>query len=491
MNQSEYHLIEGPLKLKNIKVLQGANYFSGGPVVLMRLDLGKYDEVFTNMIPGFYDKLTSLLPSLYEHHCSPGKPGGFLMRVEEGTLLGHVCEHIAIELQTLAGMDVAYGKTRSTLEQGVYNIIFRFFDEECGLFAGKAAVNILNSLLTDNDLDVFAAIEKLIITRQKNLIDPALQAIVEEANKRNIPFMQLEGNNNVQLGTGKYQKRLRTTIIPEINLIEVETNDDKKPKFKMSVADRTQLADKLVEELFPQNARCRVPLFSVTGTKGKLFSVQLIDHCLTNAGYTTGVTSSEGLFIAGKKIKPADLLNTEYVKLILKDPTIDVAVFETPLKGILQNGLGYTFADFGIVLNIRENDIGKDDIKFIEDLAYAKSVVAEQVYDEGYSVLNADSDLILEMRERIYSNIALFSTMSNNKEILKHISDKGLAVYIENNNIMVNKSGYAKSLIHLSAIPSLNNDNNTLESLLGAITSLIGFDITDESLINTVSTYIG
>ena len=139
-----YKIIDGPLKIENIQVYHGANYFSGGPIVLLRINLGEYDEVFTNDINGFYEKLTNILPSLFEHHCSVGKPGGFFIRVKEGTLLGHVTEHTSIELQTLAGMDVGYGKTRSTLQQGVYNVIFRYLDEIAGVYEGKAALNLVN-----------------------------------------------------------------------------------------------------------------------------------------------------------------------------------------------------------------------------------------------------------------------------------------------------------------------------------------------------------
>ena len=107
----QYPVRPGPLKVHDIIAMQGANYFSGGPVIIIKLDLETYDEVFTNDIPGFYEQLKEKMPSLQEHHCSPGVPGGFFLRVQEGTLLGHVTEHAAIELQTLAGMDVAYGKT--------------------------------------------------------------------------------------------------------------------------------------------------------------------------------------------------------------------------------------------------------------------------------------------------------------------------------------------------------------------------------------------
>src|SRR5271157_4820130 len=160
-----YTVAEGPLKVAKIQVMHGANYFSAGPIVLIRLNLGEYNEVFTNKIAGFPEKLQTAIPTLYQHHCSVGKEGGFLLRVNEGTLLGHVLEHVAIELQTLAGMDVGYGKRRSTVEKGVYNIVFRFFDEVAGVYAAKAAVNFINSLLLNTEFNINEATDDLIDIR--------------------------------------------------------------------------------------------------------------------------------------------------------------------------------------------------------------------------------------------------------------------------------------------------------------------------------------
>jgi cyanophycin synthetase len=222
-----YKLIDGPLLVENMKVFQGANYFSGGPVLLIRLNLGSFDEVFTNQINGFFENLSALIPSLSEHHCSEARKGGFFFRVKEGTLLGHVIEHVALELQTLAGMDAGYGKTRSTLTQGVYNIIFRFLDEEAGLYAGKAAVNLVNSILLNMEFGLNKIIEDLINIREKNLLGPSTQAIVDEAEKRKIPALRLDDYNLVQLGTGKFNKKIRATITSDTNLIAVETADSK------------------------------------------------------------------------------------------------------------------------------------------------------------------------------------------------------------------------------------------------------------------------
>ena len=115
------------MKILEIKVLKGPNYWSvrRGKLIQMKLDLEELEQRPTNEIPGFKDRLEKLLPSLYEHECSEGKPGGFLSRVQDGTWMGHVIEHIALEIQTLAGMDTGFGRTRSTGEKdGVYYVVF-------------------------------------------------------------------------------------------------------------------------------------------------------------------------------------------------------------------------------------------------------------------------------------------------------------------------------------------------------------------------------
>jgi cyanophycin synthetase len=222
-----YRVDSGPISVEDIKALYGANYFSGGPVVRFRINLGKYDEVFTNDIPGFFERLSQAVPTLYSHHCSVGKAGGLFERIKEGTLLGHVMEHVAIELQNLAGMDVGFGKTRSAKKEGVYNVVFRYFDEIAGVYAGKAALNLINAVVGQQDFDVKKVVEDLIVIREKRLLGPSTQAIVDEAERRKIAVIRLDKYNQVQLGTGKYKKVIRATVTGDTSLLAVETTDDK------------------------------------------------------------------------------------------------------------------------------------------------------------------------------------------------------------------------------------------------------------------------
>lgn len=722
----EYVLQEGPLQVRNIQVMHGANYFSAGPIVKIRLDLGKYNEVYSNLIPGFPEKLEKILPSLTSHFCSVGKEGGFLLRVNEGTLLGHVIEHVSIELQTLAGMNAGYGKTRSTLEEGVYNIIFRYLDEVAGVYAGKAAVNLVNSLLTDTAFEVQPIVDALIDIREKRLFGPSTQAIVNEAEKRKIPTLRLDAYNLVQLGTGKYHKRIRATITSDTSLIAVETADNKyltnlmlsdagipvpetlrtdkideavaffekfqkpvvlKPcegylgknlavnlknknevmaaflnakefdenvliqpfvegksyrllvigykfvaaseltppcitgngkntikeliaflnedpqrqpgdKGKLTTVEFDEITENLISEkgytretvlpkgkqlalkisgnmrlggsakdvtelihpfniflaeraakviglnvagvdficndiskpitenggviievnaapdfrmhlnptigncrnvaanvldiLFPENIKTRVPIFSITGTAGKTMMVSLLNYCLTREGHVTGVTTTDGLYIGGKCLMKGDMTYSEHVNLVLKDPTIDCAILETAREGILRRGLGYKFADFGVVLNMYDDHVGADDIKYVDDLAYAKSVVAEEVYESGYTVLNADSTLVLEMRSRLYSKAILFSKYNDNAEVQAHILKGGMAVYISEGAVFLAVNSVAAEIIKLKEIPLTFEEKArlTYDQILATVACLAAYGIANEKIAQYLKEYI-
>ena len=131
------------MKIVDIKVLRGPNYWSvrRPKLIQMKLDLEDLEQKSTDKIDGFRERLEKMFPSLVEHRCSVGTRGGFFQRVEEGTWMGHVVEHVALEIQTLAGMDCGFGRTRSTGQHGVYNVVFNYMEEKAGIFAAKSAVS--------------------------------------------------------------------------------------------------------------------------------------------------------------------------------------------------------------------------------------------------------------------------------------------------------------------------------------------------------------
>lgn len=217
------------MKIIEIKILRGPNYWSirRPKLIQMKLDLEEMEDVPTNKVDGFKERLESLLPSLYEHRCSEGVPGGFLSRVAEGTWMGHVIEHVALELQTLAGMDMGFGRTRSTGKHGEYYIVFDYMEEDAGVYAAKAAFNLVSSLIHKTQYNLEADVQKLREIREDTRLGPSTGSIVEEAEKRGIPYIRLNKHSLVQLGYGVHQKRIRATIASTTSSIGVDIACDK------------------------------------------------------------------------------------------------------------------------------------------------------------------------------------------------------------------------------------------------------------------------
>jgi cyanophycin synthetase len=217
------------MRIIDVKATSGPNYWSirRHKPIIMLLDLEEMENYPTNKIPHFFERLTTLIPTLYEHRCSEGKPGGFFERVIEGTWMGHVIEHIALEIQTLAGMDTGFGRTRSAGKPGLYTVVFSYEDLEAGLHAAHAAVAIAEALIHGHKYLLSDTIEALRRLREENCLGPSTAAIVAEATKRNIPWMRLNNQSYIQLGYGAAQRRIEATIASTTSNIAVENACDK------------------------------------------------------------------------------------------------------------------------------------------------------------------------------------------------------------------------------------------------------------------------
>jgi len=218
------------MKILKLQVLRGANIWSSyrKKLIQMRLDLEELENYPTDKIPGFRERLQAMLPTMIEHECSEGHRGGFFLRVELGTWMGHVIEHIALEIQSLAGMEVGYGRTRSTKESGVYNVVFAYTDEEAGLYAAKAAVKIAEALINDEPYNLDADIEQLKKICHYNCLGPSTQSIVTEAARRGIPHIRVGTDSTIQLGYGAKQMRFQATTTCKTNVMAVELACNKK-----------------------------------------------------------------------------------------------------------------------------------------------------------------------------------------------------------------------------------------------------------------------
>lgn len=217
------------MKIVEIKTLRGPNYWSNfrKKLIVMKLDLEELEELPTNKIPGFSERIEKMFPTMFTHRCSKDYHGGFFERVKEGTWMGHVIEHIALEIQTLAGMDCGYGRTRSTIKEGVYNVVFSYMEEKVGVYAAKASVKIAEALISGADYDLDTDIKNMREIRENERFGPSTGSIVDEAVARDIPYIRLNDESLVQLGYGKNQVRFRATMTDKTSSIAVDIASNK------------------------------------------------------------------------------------------------------------------------------------------------------------------------------------------------------------------------------------------------------------------------
>lgn len=704
---------------------QGKNIYSYKPVVKLVVDLGKYAETPTKAYEGFNEALEELLPGLSKHCCCMGYEGGFIERLKEGTYFAHVIEHVAIELQSMLGYDIRFGKTRETGKKGVYNIVYGYANEHAGLESGKLAVEIMEGILSGEPPALDKRLEGIRKVCIATDLGVSTAAIAAEAGKRDIPIIRIGDGSILQLGYGKHQKRIEATLpentscvavdiacnkeltkgllneygIPvpagkvvkseqealeyseklgypvvvkpnygshgkgvSINLkspqevleayriaveyedtimvekfikgtyyrvlvvgdkvvaaahricahvigdgessigqliekenrnplrgsghekpltkiivdrvveqylkkqnltldcipakeetvylrendnistggIAVDVTDDIHEENRRMLAEAAQIigldvagidistadiskpitetggaiieinaapgirmhhypyqgtsrnvAGAIVEMLFPEDSPSRVPIAAVTGTNGKTTTARMIAHIIRKMGFTVGMTSTSGIYVNDELIRYGDNTGPISAKTVLMDKRIDYAVLETARGGMVNRGLGYDVADVGIVTNITEDHLGLDDINTLEELAFVKSLVAEAVKDTGYAVLNADDQYCLSMRERIRSNIILYSMSADSEAVKQHIADGGIAVYSDGSTIFINKGGVELPFIEVKSIPATMDGilKHNIYNSMSAIAGAIGMSLPIESIINGLSTF--
>jgi cyanophycin synthetase len=645
---------------------------------------------------------------MYEHRCSVGQPGGFFQRVDEGTWMGHVIEHVALELQTLAGMNCGFGRTRGTGVVGEYYVVFTYMEEDAGVYAAKAAVRITEALASGLPYNLEEDIQRLREIREDTRLGPSTGCIVDEAARRGIPFIRLNKHSLVQLGYGVHQKRIRATIASTTgniavdiacdkeetkNLLEAaeipvprgvvirteqglqeaidkfgyplvikpidgnhgkgnttnittwaqaiqafeaaksysrsviverfivgfdfrilvinykficaalrtpasvigngvhtiqhlidETNKDPRrgfghekvltqitidqftqkmldekeytletippagelvllkptanlstggtstdvtdlvhpdniftceriariigldicgidimaadlqnpisqnggavlevnaaPGFRMHIEPAEGLprnvAEPVVDMLFPQGSKGRIPIIAITGTNGKTTTTRLTAHIMKSAGRKVGFTTSDGVYINNQMMMKGDCTGPISAQFVLKDPTIDFAVLECARGGILKAGLAFQQCDVSIVTNVAEDHIGLGGINTIEQMAKLKGVVPETTRKDGYAILNADDDLTFSMARGLDCNVALFGMDENNPRIKSHCEDGGIATVYENGYISLLKGTWKIRIIPAREVPltyegkATHNIANCLPAVLAA-----------------------
>jgi len=215
------------MEIRKVLALRGPNIWANFPVIEAWVDLGQWKDSPSGAIPGLNERLMAWLPSMVEHQCSIGERGGFFQRLREGTYLAHILEHVVLELETLAGVEVSFGRASETNDEGVYKVVFRYYEEKLARECLTAARDLCMAAVLDQPFDVPGAITRLRETAERNMLGPSTNAIVQAAQDRNIPFHRLNSHSLVQLGYGVKQRRIRASETDQTGAIAESIAQDK------------------------------------------------------------------------------------------------------------------------------------------------------------------------------------------------------------------------------------------------------------------------
>ena len=215
------------IAILRMRYLRGPNVWTYRPVLESWVDLGVLEDHPSNTLPGFVERLTTWLPGMIEHRCGVGEHGGFFERLKEGTWCGHIMEHVAIELQTLAGMQVGFGKARETSQRGVYKVVIRTRQEEVGRASFTAARDLVMAAINNTAFDVSGTVNRLKAMVDRLCLGPSTACIVDAATEHKIPSIRLTSGNLVQLGYGSKQRRIWTAETDRTSAIAESISSDK------------------------------------------------------------------------------------------------------------------------------------------------------------------------------------------------------------------------------------------------------------------------
>lgn len=215
------------IQLLRTTFLRGPSVWTYRPVLEVWLDLGELEDFPSNKIPGLNERLTRWLPDLIEHTCGVGERGGFIQRLEGGTWMGHVLEHVIIELLNLAGLPAEFGQTREISRRGVYRMVFRCPEEAVARVALEKGHALLMAAINDEPFDLKPAIHAIKTAINDRYLGPSTGCIVDAAAERRIPHIRLNEGNLVQLGYGAAQRRIWTAESDQTSAIAEGIAQDK------------------------------------------------------------------------------------------------------------------------------------------------------------------------------------------------------------------------------------------------------------------------
>jgi cyanophycin synthetase len=308
------------LTIVETRVFRGPNYWNYDPAIKLIVDLGVLEHFPTNAIPGFTEALLEMLPGVGMHTCGTGRVGGFGDRLREGTWVGHVAEHIALQLQREAGTEVGRGKTRGTGEPGRYHVVYSYAEEGVGVAAGQLAVRLVNHLVeADPTFDFAAELERLILLAERLAFGPSTQAILDEAALRDIPSIRLNEQSLVQLGHGIHQQRIRATMTSLTGSLGVDIASDKKLTNKLLAATGVPVPrSEVVRSEDAAVAAARrigfpVAMKPLDGNHGRGVMLNLADEDAVRAAYAVSRAESRG----GSVVVETYLVGNDYRCLVI------------------------------------------------------------------------------------------------------------------------------------------------------------------------------
>ena len=308
------------LTIVETRVYRGPNYWSYDPAIKLIVDLGVLEHFPSNTVPGFTEALLEMLPDVGQHTCGTGRVGGFADRLRTGTWLGHVAEHVALQLQREAGTEVGRGKTRGTGDPGRYHVVYSFGEEAVGLAAGKLAVRLVNHLVeAEPDFDFRKEVEDLILLAERSAFGPSTQAILDEAALRDIPSIRLNDQSLVQLGHGVHQKRIRATMTSQTGSLGVDIAGDKKLTNRLLAATGVPVPrSEVVRDEDGAVAAARriglpVAVKPLDGNHGRGVMLNLADDDAVRDGYRVARSQSRG----GAVVVESYLVGNDYRCLVI------------------------------------------------------------------------------------------------------------------------------------------------------------------------------
>jgi cyanophycin synthetase len=291
------------MQIRKIFDLNGPNIWSNKPAIEAWVDLGHFEELPTNKLAGFTERLMQHLPSLIEHRCSIGERGGFLQRLETGTWLGHVLEHVTLELQSLAYSPVGFGRARETLEYGVYKVIVRCENPRFAEMCMRSARELILAIIDGKPFDLDAELKELRIQGGHLCLGPGTQAIVDAARARGIPFLRLTDGNLVQLGYGKAQRRIWTAETDATSAVAESIAQDKELTRRLlaaagvAVPTGRTVTDATDAWLAAQELAEPVVVKPVDGNHGRAVSIRLDTEQAIRDAYELAAKEGSGVIV--------------------------------------------------------------------------------------------------------------------------------------------------------------------------------------------------